>query len=761
MILRYEHPTREQLFSIDLYTRNEIIKGKLIGTKCESVMALSVKTSDNGRESLAYVWTLGIASPNRVCHIITGRDLRELDFVLKDLAVSSAFQSLKQSKIKSKDDIEFITEEKRLNHYMNIYIHDMSKEFQLLRNLYNKKFAYLKKGDRPVTFSRMSRNVMTTQITCLIGNCHVKLIDSMALTKKSLKDWNDDENMGLEFEVVEDGGIKTPETMLTAKEMEQFEKEILIILQGMSNYKARFKTLNNIPITQTGIVRRIIRENVCMPKTFEDMARGATEWGSNCAFYDSHMTPEDYARYRQIFSGGSVILNQQKLGRLHKNISAYDFSSAYIAIMTHMKFPDGNFEEVKKAYDRKILESFDNLLDINREHFWYAHYEFTDVCINDGGLPFWPANKCMVEESEIEERQNGKITKATKLNVFMTDIDFWIFSRVYNWKEKKTLNMWKSKAVLLPETFIKLLLGFYAIKEQYKNIEEKKSLYNEAKAMASSSYGAAVTRMFDDDIIFTEDGWETKPLDLEMFMKKKERITPKNHFLCYSSAVWIPAWCRYWLWQFALQCEERVHYGDTDSLIGEFNARDRDRFQKWELFLIERRKEISKIYQSITPELYCPKRPNGELASLGSFQFEHMYDEFKCIGLKRYVGTYTEHGKTKMKTAIAGLPKSAVSEKIQKPKDLNGSLSWNSKESKLIVPTFNDEQESTVWTDRDGNTYKSNQKYGVAFVPTAFTLTEYGNMKSVVELMTSDTYSNHGMPDATDPLFIRQQLEKK
>ena len=62
------------------------------------------------------------------------------------------------------------------------------------------------------------------------------------------------------------------------------------------------------------------------------------------------MTPAEYARMRQIFHGGSMLLNSAYAGRLVRDVDVYDFYSAYPAVMCYMVFPIGKFVKVEKKY---------------------------------------------------------------------------------------------------------------------------------------------------------------------------------------------------------------------------------------------------------------------------------------------------------------------------------------------------------------------------------------------------------------------------
>lgn len=141
---------------------------------------------------------------------------------------------------------------------------------------------------------------------------------------------------------------------------------------------------------------------------------------------------------------------------------------------------------------------------------------------------------------------------------------------------------------------------------------------------------------------------------------------------------------------------------------------------------------------------------------LGSFAHDNHFKEYRTIGLKRYVGVCDDGT---LKTAVSGIPVTALCRKIKSPRDLTERLTWSAEESDIVNPTYNDEMPVCTWTDRDGNSYKSNMRYGVGMVPSGFNLSSiYGMVDNTIQFLGSDKWCNVGRPDTTDPLYIRDNL---
>lgn len=796
MIKPILQPKKSQVYGIKLHVVNTTdFRGQFSGTSCNSVMALSIRSctgyadqegnvSDTGKTpvSLAYLWYLAAESVDGNTYILIGRTMEELHSVLNDLAVSSAYQGMTHRTLADKPMRDVLDQIRgkgpdngkndHMVHTMRVYIHGLGIEFQTLRNIYNDRFAEhheSSRGDKYATFSRQAHSPMYALVHQAAGDCDIKFVDSMSLIKKDLPEWCKDENIPIDIPMEAPiNGIITPITKLTEEDLEYGCMSTAAVVMGMQKQKEKFgNRLDKIPLTQTGIVRNIIKSQVCQyepwgpgEKHKKDQKATGSRWSRKCAEINRTTTPDEYARFRQIFTGGSVVINPVYSGRLIKNVMGYDFSSDYMGIMSHMLFPVGKFETVKKN-EAKIYLNKDNILDFNRKIFWYAHFEFRGLRMKkDRVIPYWQDTKCIEENSFLTDKYAGKIISAKDLDVYMTDIDWYIFKRVYEWDSMKCTEMWGSEAGLLPCPIIRTVLEIYRDKTHYKGNEDELSKYNEAKQFGSSIYGAAVTRLFDDQVVFTEEGWKTIELDQKLFDQKIKSITPKNTFLPYQVGVWVAAWGRFNLWQFIIDMEKRVIYGDTDSMFGKFTEEDKKRFKDWEDWMDERRKKICTFYPELEEYMYRPTKPDDTHANLGAFELDHEYVEYKVIGLKRYAGSYMEDGELKLKVAIAGLPKAAASAHIKKPNDISTNLTWNVSESKLTTPTFNEEQGVTKWKDRDGKVFTSKQKYGVAIVPSTFTLSTKSNVSNFINFMNSDMWCNMGRIDASDPIFIKKALDK-
>lgn len=768
MLVRLTATNIDDIYTIPLNVETKYnYKGEYDGTDCASVISLTINesynfTDDNEPVSLPYLFNVAVEGSDDNMYIITGRNLSELSDVLKCLTKSSAYQGImKRTAVDDLyapainqivDGLMGRTPETQPHYNIRIYGHQL--QFQTLRNLYEKNFATEITSNGKIirnVFSRSPRTFMSAKAVNVFGYCDIQFIETEYLVKKSLKDWAEDEELPVNIFNVDITDIKTPITNLTADEIELAENNTLCINYGIQKFRNKFESLANIPFTATGVVRKELREIVCKDEAWgEDEEHGQHEkpngsrWSRLCARVNRNMTEADYARLRQIFTGGLCFSSRFDRYNVLHDIDAYDIRSAYVSCMCHFKFPVTEFESVPSNQWNKYLNE-DDVLSLDRKEAWYGHFVFHGLK-SKGNVDFWTFYKYRPQRTDDEEIRvnDGRLIGCKgSFEVYLTDLDFQMFKKFYTFDSVETLGMWKSQTSLLPENLIDTLLKWYKLKSELPRDSRER---DEIKVKLASVYGILVTRLYDDDTVFYE-GWRTYHMDGKLFKDKRSRISSLNTIGSYQIGVYIVALQRYILG--SLIDNNNTYYGDTDSLFGHFNN---DQFDDYHMFLNKRRRDICKIYQSLEPEMF---------GNLGYMEKENHFEEFKFLGQKRYSGSYYEDGVLKIKNTIAGLPKANAGIKIKTPRDLNQRLEWNAEESGLLTKVYNDEQPNCTWIDRDGNLYEAkNIKFGAMVHKTPFIMSStISKFMSMIEFLNSTMYSVQGAPDPTDPLYIKEALD--
>lgn len=758
MIIKMTDIDDNKLYAIPLDVRTKYnYKKEFDGNECNSIISLVINESYmflNRFEpvSIPYLFSLAIEASDNNVYVINVRNLKSLQHVLQCLTISSAYQGIVKHTITGVPNFSVMNQIKKgvmgrspetQPHY-TLKVYGYQLQFQTLRNLYEENFATeITKNAKLIknVFSRSPRSFMYAKAKSVFGFCDIQFFE----TEKLLNDLSINNTINNIEE------IKTPITKLTSTEIEASENKAIAILEEMQKLKAKFNSLlSEIPLTRTGIVRKELVEKVCKDEDWgEDEKHGSKEkaygsrWSRLCANVNRNMTPCDYARLRQIFTGGLCFVSRFDKQRVLKDIDVYDIRSAYVSVLAHMKFPVSNFVEVQQnQYNKYLNETGENMIDINRKEAWYAHFVFHNLQ-SKTKIAYWQFDKHRENRTDTDTMRvtDGRLISCSgSFEVYLTDLDFAMFNKFYTFDDVEVLGMWKAETSLLPETLLSIILNWYKLKSELPKDSKER---DEVKTNLCSIYGIMVTRLYDDDTVFM-DGWHTHHLDERLFKEKHDRISSLKTIGSYQIGVWTCAWQRFVL---GTLVDDNAIYGDTDSLFGRF---EENKFDKYHRFLQKRRKEICKIYESLDTDMY---------GDLGFIEKESHFEEFKVIGQKRYSGNYYENGELKIKNTIAGLPKINAGIKIKTPKDLSERLTWDTEESGLLATVYNDSQPNVTWTDRDGKTYSSNVKFGAIINKTSFSLSKLISLKNIIEFLGTDLYCVQDAPDATDALFIKESLD--
>lgn len=659
--------------------------------------------------SLMYVWQVAIEG-NRP-YVFMGRTWSEfLEFIelLSDEIHRQAFYGI--TSIDRDAEILFVKSNNKVNVNYTIYIHNLGFEFQHLRNVFDDYFAgttQKRKASGGNVFARQSRKPMKVSIH--YNKCHIYFKDTLCLTQKSLKVWCKDEKLPVQkLDEPEDYylEVRTPTTPLTDDEIQYSINDVVSMLWGLIKYRDKYGKLSDIPLTQTGEVRLKCRERVSLKND---------KWAAHCATLTQHYTPKMFKELCQLFQGGWVHGNKCYIGEVVKNVKCFDFASSYPAVMTTRTYPLGEFEEVDPQYFSDLENQ-----DLNNPTYrWYAKIKVYNI-VSKLDNTYWSSSKVAYDEDRPLKKyivDNGKIFCAQELTTYMTDLDWDTFKKCYNFDRFEVLSLKKSLCGYLPVELILTILEYFKYKTSLKGIDSEESKYVESKQFINSIYGCAVTKIVSDVIEFGADGWLKTPFNDDLFYDTVTKTKPEKTFLAYQHGIWVTAWARHNLFDFITKLDSRVVYCDTDSIKGKFTKKDIQ-------FVDEYNKNIEEIENKVAallgfdPDYYAPKTSTGKTKRLGIMEREDDCLEFKTLGAKRYVDL-TKDG---IQCTIAGLPKRAGKEKLKSVDEFKNDTQWTTKESHKLIACYNDDQPHTIWTDRDGNKYESDDKYGICLQPTTFDL---------------------------------------
>lgn len=620
--------------------------------------------------SLCYLWMFSFED-----YVWYGRDLQEFKEVIDELSTLDPFAE----KI--------------------CYIHNASYEFVFLRNLYNKEFTKV--------FARNERKVMYFQL----GEKNITFKCSYFLTNKSLALWGKD--IGVEKAVGDldyNKEFRTPLTPLTERELYYGEMDLRVMIAGLRIYREQYKYLYNIPLTATGEPRR-------------DMVNAA-DFGLKCKM--TRLQPqnmEEYLRSRYIFYGGDVHGLVSIIGKVLKNVLSIDLTSDYPAHLL-CKYPMQPF----KKNITNIISNTDEYAYIihlrgkRMKSKYIQHYLSTSrLTLLKGGY------------GENIKADNGRVISCGKFEMWMTELDYETFLKMYDVKDLEIVESWYSKKNYLPKYFIETILDYYEKKTKLKGVTSEdgsiEQLYMKSKAKLNALYGMVCTNPVHDEIDFVDGNF------VEVDKTAQEQIADildqqfKN-FGFYNIGVWCTAYARKELWDAILAVHEsgsKVYYNDTDS-VKVPEKTDLSYFYKRNKEIEEMTRECCKHY-NIDPDRCAPEDIKGKKHPLGVWDFDDgHYSEMVVLGCKRYA--YRDKKDGKLHVTVSGVPKKggaeALHDDITRFKD---GFVWEYPDINKLIPTYLDgtQREFTY------KGYHSTFKYGINLRPSSYSLDMNDSFLDIVE----------------------------
>ena len=257
---------------------------------------------------------------------------------------------------------------------------------------------------------------------------------------------------------------------------------------------------------------------------------------------------------RKAFYGGTVFYEKGMLNELLEDVVSADLVSAYCAEFILSKFPISKFKVMKVPTDYH---------DLFTDIYYTAKamlitFEARDVELKEGGLAILPAamKHYYIDRNSPEERKDAirraqslKLKSSKVIRMCLTDIDFRLFVKYYNFDEAslKIIGINGANYGYLPDYIIKTVAELYsnkaAAKEKLKKLEAagyvdplQDELYKDEKSAIARLYG-----------IFTQSPVVVKyifdPSIKNMKIVNSEYIVQDNEWrpVVYQWGVWTTA----------------------------------------------------------------------------------------------------------------------------------------------------------------------------------------------------------------------------
>ena len=427
--------------------------------------------------------------------------------------------------------------------------------------------------------------------------------------------------------------IRTPATPLTKKEYGYIEHDALVVCAYIQEeIEDAGGNITKIPLTKTGKVRNYCR-NACL-HTYKTHNRYDPK------YYDYHRLMNrltitsvlEYKMLRQAFMGGFTHGNHLHINEICYNVGSYDETSAYPYMLVSQLYPMSKGELITL----KDKKDFEHNLEFYHAIFTATFYNIDETFTYDHYISI---SKCIEKENVIAD--NGRLVKADKITILLTNIDYEIIRKTYKWTKLTIRNFRRYKRGLLPKDFILSLLDLYEKKTTLKDVEEMIIEYQNSKENLNGGYGMTVTDICRDEVVYIEyfedtnkDGWTLETPDYDKTIDKYNK--DKKRFLFYPWGVFCTAHARKVIWDAILHLKEDYRYSDTDSVKFVNLEKHKEYFETYNKRLLRRLKKIMDIL-GIPFEKCAPKTIKGEVKPIGVFEFEGLYEKFKYLGAKRYM----------------------------------------------------------------------------------------------------------------------------
>ena len=599
-----------------------------------------------------------------------------------------------------------------------IFIHNLSFEFQFFR----KYFDWLN------VFATRSRNPIKA-----LTSYGIEFRDSLILSgyklanvAKNLTSHKIPKMVGdLDYSLV-----RTKDTTFSEKELGYMLNDVRILIAYIDEQREEYGDITKIPLTNTGRVRRYVRNECFKEKFYQRNIKAMTIKDEN-----------EYLTLKQAFAGGFTHANPNHVGKKYHNIASFDFTSSYPTVMIAEKYPSS------KAIPQKWV-NWKRFNEINEKALQIFTVEFTGLQTKVYFDNYISKNKCLDIKGEIEN--NGRIFSADYLKIIITSVDWDIIKQVYSWESVKISNQIAYYKDYLPKPIIQSILHFYKKKTTLKHVKGKEAEYLHGKGMLNSCYGMAVTDIVHDEEIYAGDQWSEQPADGQKEIDNYNKSY--NRFLYYPWGVFVTAYARHNLWSGILEFKDDYIYSDTDSIKAKNYKKHMNYIDKYNQEITNKLEKCLDHYNIDKSEL-APLDVDGIAHPLGLWDFEGVYKTFKTLGAKRYIVENlpykTPHSMAKNKDdileiTIAGLPKNKGRDYLLKVSNNDMNKVFQNFTDKMLVPAddsgkmtayYDDEEKTAIIKDYQGHYTKVTSKSSVHLSKASFEMTLASKFIKLLEML--------------------------
>lgn len=652
---------------------------------------------DNDKRALMYVWQIAING-----RVIIGRTWDQFielcDYLTEEYALS---------------------EERRLV----IWVHNLSFEFQFIKDLFEWSNVFALKSHKPIY--AVTIGGIEFRCSYILSNLSLENV-AKSLTQFKLRKKVGD----LDYDQ-----IRHNSTPLTKKELGYICYDVLIvsayIYEALSHERRHM--ISELPLTATGYCRRYVR-NKCLSgsgrkkedeqyKRYHDMISRLTISGV-----------DEHNLLLRSFAGGYVHGNVSLVGHIlfggscSKGIKSVDLASAYPGALCSEYFPMSKGEKIKISSYKELnfnLKTYCCIFDctfINlRPKAVPDNYISISKCWHANHIP----DNDQYRQKINAVTNNGRLVSADQISISITNVDYEIIHKMYEWDQISIGLFYRYKKGYLPKPIIEAILYLFKNKTELKGIEGQEDFYMKQKQLLNSCFGMMVTSI-NPPVNEYKDGKWAEPVieDPEKAIEKYNKS--KKRFLFYPWGIFCTAYVRRTIISGLLSCGSDYIYSDTDSLKI-LNGEKHHHFIESYNRMVDKKLKLMCDHYDLSYDLIRPKTSKGDIKILGIFEDETAKGRwlaFKTLGAKRYLLMTKDH---ELELTVSGLNK-----KVTVPYLINTYGKYKSFEvfnDKLVIPgefsgklthIYLDDKMEGVITDYLGNTIEYESPSGIYLEPAEY-----------------------------------------
>lgn len=586
-----------------------------------------------------------------------------------------------------------------------VFVHNLSFEFQFIRKRFEWQKVFALDTHEPLY--ALTTNGIEFRCSYLLSGM------GLASLGKSLIKYPCEKMVGdLDYSLIRHGG-----TPLSEKELGYCFNDIQVVMCFIQERIERDGSIINIPLTKTGYVRKYCKKECLYNGAHKKSGKKYNKYRANIK--PLTLTVDEYLQARRAFQGGFTHANAFNVNKVFTGVSSFDICSSYPTVLCAEMFPMSKGE----LYTPKDLDDLYTTMETYNCIFDVEFYGLNASTMIDHPLSL---SKCLEERKTVVD--NGRVVSADYVLTTITEQDFFVYEKFYEWQDFRVMNFYRYEKNYLPSEFVKAVLMLYKIKTELKGVEGAEEEYMLAKENINAMYGNMVTDIVRAIIEYDGDEWTTSEPNIEeaieRYNKKPDRV------ISYLWGVFVTAYARRNLFSmiYAVSMNDDgtengdYIYADTDSTKILNAEKHTEAFEEYNEFVTYKLKMAMK-WHGFPFEWTRPKTKDGREKPLGLFEFECKYDKFKTLGAKRYM--YEIDGE--LNITVSGLNKKVcvpyLKEHYSDPfKAFDEDLYIPPEHTGKNIHTYIEYPVNGYLTDYLGNTEYYEEESAVHLAPSDYTL---------------------------------------